>query len=160
MHYSKSYTALLQSLPPELRADAIEYRALKKLVKQVADELGALGLGPDVLARLLAVDNAQGHAAADETALTAESALPAPEAGGERGATWSTLEELKGVLGEDLELVQVLYEFETRDDAIEPRLRLRIAPKRLSSRLTEVDDLDPSSVAGPSTILTDPPVSS
>jgi hypothetical protein len=159
MHYSKSYAALLQSLPPELRADAIEYRALKKLVKQVADELGALGLGPDVLARLLAVDNAQGHAAADETALAAESVLPGAEADGERGATWSTL-ELKGVLWEDLELVQVLYEFETRGDAIEPRLRLRIAPKSLSSRLTEVDDLDPSTIAGPSTILTDPPVSS
>jgi hypothetical protein len=160
MHYSKSYAALLQSLPPELRADAIEYRALKKLVKQVADELGALGLGPDVLARLLAVDNAQGHAAADEAALAAETALPGPEADGERGATWSTLEELKGVLGEDLELVQVLYEFETRGDAIEPRLRLRIAPKSLSSRLTEVNDLDPSSVAGPSTVPADPPVSS
>ncbi len=43
MHFSKTYTALLLSLPPELRNNAIEYRKLKKLINQVVQELTALG---------------------------------------------------------------------------------------------------------------------
>ena len=43
MHFSKTYTELLLSLPPELRSNAIEYRKLKKLINQVVQELTALG---------------------------------------------------------------------------------------------------------------------
>jgi len=43
MHFSKTYTELLLSLPPELRDNAIEYRKLKKLIKQVVQELTQLG---------------------------------------------------------------------------------------------------------------------
>jgi hypothetical protein len=44
MHFSKTYTELLHSLPPELRNNAIEYRKLKKLINQVVRELSVLGL--------------------------------------------------------------------------------------------------------------------
>ena len=43
MHFSKTYTELLLKLPPELRENAIEYRRLKKLIKQVAEELTSIG---------------------------------------------------------------------------------------------------------------------
>ncbi|KAG6866165.1 hypothetical protein C0991_008119 [Blastosporella zonata] len=53
MHFSKSYTQLLQSLPPELRENAIQYRELKKLINQIVLELSSLGLSPALLHDLL-----------------------------------------------------------------------------------------------------------
>ncbi|KAJ7275691.1 hypothetical protein C8J57DRAFT_1177357 [Mycena rebaudengoi] len=53
MHFAKTYTQLLQDLPPELRENAIEYRQLKKLINQVVSELTSLGLSPSVLQDLL-----------------------------------------------------------------------------------------------------------
>ncbi|KZP27710.1 hypothetical protein FIBSPDRAFT_917852 [Athelia psychrophila] len=53
MHFSKTYTQLLLSLPPELREHAIEYRQLKKLINKVVNELESLGLQPSVLQELL-----------------------------------------------------------------------------------------------------------
>lgn len=44
MHFSKTYSQLLLSLPPELRENAIEYRRLKKLIKQVVEELTSIGM--------------------------------------------------------------------------------------------------------------------
>ena len=43
MHFAKTYTQLLLSLPPELRENAIEYRKLKKLINNVVSELQDLG---------------------------------------------------------------------------------------------------------------------
>ena len=43
MHFAKTYTQLLLSLPPELRENAIEYRKLKKLINNVVTELQGLG---------------------------------------------------------------------------------------------------------------------
>lgn len=43
MHFAKTYTQLLLSLPPELRDNAIEYRKLKKLINNVVTELQGLG---------------------------------------------------------------------------------------------------------------------
>ncbi|KAG5645958.1 hypothetical protein DXG03_004750 [Asterophora parasitica] len=53
MHFSKTYTQLLLSLPPELRDNAIQYRQLKKLINQIVRELSSLGLSPAVLQELL-----------------------------------------------------------------------------------------------------------
>ncbi|KAJ6475732.1 hypothetical protein C8R47DRAFT_1142306 [Mycena vitilis] len=53
MHFSKTYTQLLQELPPELSESCIQYRQLKKLINQLVTELASLGLGPDVLHDLL-----------------------------------------------------------------------------------------------------------
>lgn len=43
MHFSKTYAELLQKLPPALRENAIEYRRLKKVIKQVVEELTSIG---------------------------------------------------------------------------------------------------------------------
>lgn len=43
MHFSKTYDQLLLELPQELRDNAIEYRRLKKLIKQVVEELTSIG---------------------------------------------------------------------------------------------------------------------
>jgi hypothetical protein len=150
MHYSKSYAALLQSLPSELRANALEYRALKKLVNQVAGELDTLGLGPDVLARLLTIGT-------DEDSLRTHGVLR--ELGPDEN--WTQLEDLKDILGESSELKQVLYEFGTRDGLLEPHLRLHVGPKSFSTevdhQLPHLDVVEPSSIAGPSTLPLDAP---
>ncbi|KAK7044688.1 SPX domain-containing protein [Favolaschia claudopus] len=53
MHFSKTYSQLLQELPPELSENAVNYRQLKKLINQLVTELASLGLGPAVLQDLL-----------------------------------------------------------------------------------------------------------
>ncbi|GJJ14953.1 hypothetical protein Clacol_009223 [Clathrus columnatus] len=60
MHFSKTYTQLLLTLPEELRNNAIEYRRLKKLINQLVAELDSLGLSPDVLHELLQRNEAVG----------------------------------------------------------------------------------------------------
>ncbi|KAJ6550011.1 hypothetical protein B0H19DRAFT_1160248 [Mycena capillaripes] len=53
MHFSKTYTELLQALPSELSERGIQYRQLKRLINQLVTELASLGLGPAVLHDLL-----------------------------------------------------------------------------------------------------------
>ncbi|KAF8179969.1 hypothetical protein K438DRAFT_2172324 [Mycena galopus ATCC 62051] len=68
MHFSKTYSQLLQACLPELRKNAVDYRQvnassavlrfvtffqLKKLINQLVVELESLGLGPTVLQDLL-----------------------------------------------------------------------------------------------------------
>ena len=50
MHFSKTYSQLLLTLPPDLRERVIEYRQLKKLINQIVLELTALGAQLDVFA--------------------------------------------------------------------------------------------------------------
>ncbi|KIJ39266.1 hypothetical protein M422DRAFT_49674 [Sphaerobolus stellatus SS14] len=57
MHFAKTYSQLLLTLPNEFRNSAIEYRQLKKLIKELVAELEALGLTPDVLQDLLQREN-------------------------------------------------------------------------------------------------------
>lgn len=57
MHFAKTYSQLLLSLPPELSENAIQYRQLKKLINQLIQELSSLGLGPAVLQQLLEHSN-------------------------------------------------------------------------------------------------------
>ena len=54
MHFSKTYSQLLLTLPPDLREKAIEYRQLKKLINRVVLELTALGM-PIIMLLLLPV---------------------------------------------------------------------------------------------------------
>ncbi|KAH8828688.1 SPX domain-containing protein [Flagelloscypha sp. PMI_526] len=53
MHFSKTYSELLLSLPPSLRQNTIEYRHLKKLINAVVLELDQLGISKDTLHELL-----------------------------------------------------------------------------------------------------------
>lgn len=48
MHFSKTYSQLLLTLPPELRDSAIQYRQLKKIINQIVAELTALGMSARV----------------------------------------------------------------------------------------------------------------
>ncbi|KAF9044445.1 hypothetical protein BJ165DRAFT_1481247 [Panaeolus papilionaceus] len=57
MHFSKTYTQLLQSLPPELRDNAIQYRQLKKVINRIVGELSLLGLEPKLLQELIVASN-------------------------------------------------------------------------------------------------------
>ncbi|KAJ7248218.1 hypothetical protein B0H12DRAFT_1020206 [Mycena haematopus] len=53
MHFSKTFTEILAGLPSEFRANAVDYRQLKKLINELVTELASLGLGPTVLQDLL-----------------------------------------------------------------------------------------------------------
>ncbi|EJD02279.1 uncharacterized protein FOMMEDRAFT_168777 [Fomitiporia mediterranea MF3/22] len=63
MHFCKTYSQLLLTLPQELQENAIEYRQLKKLINKVVNELTSLGLSPAVLQNILQKnDTASGSA--------------------------------------------------------------------------------------------------
>jgi hypothetical protein len=130
MHFSKTYTQLLLSLPPELRANAIEYRQLKKLIKEVVDELAALGLNPDILHRvLLATTSGDFQTSSTSSAPRNEIDDENKEMKSEPLSSPTDLAELAELLGPgtpETTRVQVLYEFNVHEDKIEPRLRLRV----------------------------------
>lgn len=109
MHFSKTYSQLLLTLPPELRENAIQYRQLKKLINQLVQELSSLGLSPIVLQQLLA----QQHPAS----LTAQ------------------IEEIRQQCDrvsdsddsdDHQQHATVVYEFTGTSSHIEPRLRLSV----------------------------------
>lgn len=58
MKYGKEFQSILESssFPDDWKHSAIEYRKLKKLIKNVVLELEGMGLSPDVLNRLLVTD--------------------------------------------------------------------------------------------------------
>jgi hypothetical protein len=131
MHFGKTYASILASLPPDLQADAIEYRTLKKIIRLVVAELDALGLGPEVLHRIQIIPAAS---APDSGAQSTDGVSKAEERGETEGGE---AEVLTGDLAAALHLdeddsapVQVLYELATRSDGVvEPRLRLRLPPR-------------------------------
>ncbi|KAJ9126723.1 hypothetical protein QFC24_001754 [Naganishia onofrii] len=59
MKYGKEYADLLKDsrIPQEWKESAIEYRQLKKLIKNVVDELSTMGLNPDVLHKILKAES-------------------------------------------------------------------------------------------------------
>ncbi|KAI0827222.1 SPX domain-containing protein [Trametes gibbosa] len=99
MHFSKTYTQLLLTLPPELRESAIQYRQLKKLINQIVAELTALGLSPDVLHQV----------------------IQPPDVVGEKGKQRADLKPTYPLTGSC-----VIYELANVADHVEPRLRLRL----------------------------------
>ncbi|KAG6330850.1 hypothetical protein ID866_8243 [Astraeus odoratus] len=103
MHFAKTYSQLLLTLSPELRESAIEYRQLKRLVKQIVDELDSLGLTPAVLHRLLG----QGVAAVPVSGCGAEAEVNLDS---EHHPT-------------------VTYEIATESASFEPRLRISFGHK-------------------------------
>ncbi|KAJ3559944.1 hypothetical protein NM688_g25 [Phlebia brevispora] len=107
MHFSKTYTQLLLNLPPELRENAIEYRRLKKLIKQVVEELTSIGLSPEVLHKVLLESRTT-----DLKGKAKETGSPWVEIGSSEDATG---------------LPKVVYEVNTDSDHFEPRLRLIVS---------------------------------
>ncbi|KAI0688629.1 hypothetical protein BC835DRAFT_1284270 [Cytidiella melzeri] len=126
MHFSKTYTELLLSLPPELRDSAIEYRKLKKLINQVVQELTQLGLTPDVLHQVLLEtetlpdDTGKGKGKAREVGGTSSSSPWVPVA--------SSHDTTAG-------LSRVVYEINTDSNGLEPRLRLLVDTPLLSTTI-------------------------
>ncbi|EIW68379.1 hypothetical protein TREMEDRAFT_63547 [Tremella mesenterica DSM 1558] len=55
MKYGKQFQQILESgnFPPEWKSSAIEYRQLKKLIKDVVQELSSMGLSPQILSKLM-----------------------------------------------------------------------------------------------------------
>lgn len=140
MHFSKTYTQLLLSLPPELRENAIEYRQvrwfpslmktyanpfgdsaqLKKLINQIVRELSSLGLSPAVLQELLesskqeaderVASKGKGKAEPDDAADLDEEVMSA-QAARRHG-----------------HVPRVVYEVTGESGRIEPQLRLWVDP--------------------------------
>lgn len=120
MHFGKSYAQLLQTLPPDLRENAIEYRQLKKLIRQIVDELASHGLSPEVLHQLLQ--------SSTEPTDTSGGADVGKGKGKEKAtdADSPTVKELSQFMQDanSRSSVRVLYEVNTDHDKIEPRLRI------------------------------------
>ncbi|KAF5366316.1 hypothetical protein D9758_005713 [Tetrapyrgos nigripes] len=108
MHFSKTYSKLLQDLPPELRQNAIQYRQLKKLINQVVLELSSLGLSPQVLQELLdSQEGGHGTGPGSKTDAKTESPIVHPDIV-EHGSP------------------RVVYEINSKSGKIEPQLRVWI----------------------------------
>ncbi|KAF9218599.1 hypothetical protein BS17DRAFT_762140 [Gyrodon lividus] len=108
MHFSKTYTQLLLTLPPELRDNAIEYRRLKKLINQVVTELSSLGLNPSILQKLLEHgETIPGPASLQELGENLDCVTPEEEPESSHQPT-------------------VVYEIASGSTYLEPRLRLSL----------------------------------
>ncbi|KAI5116690.1 hypothetical protein M0805_007511 [Coniferiporia weirii] len=124
MHFSKTYSQLLLTLPPELQQNAIEYRQLKKLINKVVLELSSLGLNPSVLHALLQSSDAA----------SSSSEKGKQRAFGERPDELSTKElSVKGLSssssgseGSPLPSSKAIYEVVQDGDILQPRLRIRV----------------------------------
>ncbi|OAX41840.1 hypothetical protein K503DRAFT_734845 [Rhizopogon vinicolor AM-OR11-026] len=121
MHFSKTYSQLLLTLPPELRDNAIQYRQLKKLINQVVKELSSLGLGPTVLQQLLEQQSNTSFTAKIEE-IREQCDLPDVHDGDHERQRHAT----------------VVYEFTGTSIHLEPRLRLSI--KHLTDSATTTQD--------------------
>ncbi|KAJ9124304.1 hypothetical protein QFC22_001104 [Naganishia vaughanmartiniae] len=102
----QEYADLLKDsrIPQEWKESAIEYRQLKKLIKNVVDELSTMGLNPDVLHKILKPESSPDS-----------SGTGTPE--GRRGSDNSTHHPIPMIVQpEDLRLIQVQ---DRRDDSPE-----------------------------------------
>ncbi|KAG7095115.1 hypothetical protein E1B28_005899 [Marasmius oreades] len=123
MHFSKIYPQLLSDLPPELTENAIQYRQLKKLIKQVVAELSLVGLSPTILQDLL-----------EETVQKVDRDIKGRRED-ENGSS---------AVSDDAEAhnshPRVVYEVNNASGRIEPRLRIWITPPS-SPRLEDVESV-------------------
>ncbi|TFL00702.1 SPX domain-containing protein [Pterulicium gracile] len=108
MHFSKTYTQILLTLPPELRDNAIQYRQLKKLINKVVLELNSLGLDPSVLSALLAAEGSVSIAETPRISIHSDSTEGKNAEDGQAPSSYS----------------KIVYELHNDQDRIEPRLRV------------------------------------
>ncbi|OBZ77302.1 Transcriptional regulator of yeast-form-adherence 3 [Grifola frondosa] len=118
MHFSKTYSQLLLTLPPELRESAIEYRQLKKLINQVVTELTSLGLSPEFLHQVIQT-----------------STISASDKGKQRAV--DPIQFNASIVAPRSSLPRVFYELSNVDDHLEPRLRLRVDATGHSGQLND-----------------------
>lgn len=116
MHFAKTYALQLETLPPELRHGVIEYRTLKKLIRQVVDELGTAGLSPDVL------QSVRMQSTSDD-GVTRAGEIDTKVLGQGQDVV-----HLLNLNADEQAPVEVIYEFHTRaDGTLEPRIRISVA---------------------------------
>ncbi|KAF8955392.1 SPX domain-containing protein [Flammula alnicola] len=131
MHFSKTYSQLLLSLPPDLRDNAIQYRQLKKIINQIVTELSSLGLRPALLHELI-------EASDDHTNLTEAHRLEEPSADtsneGEGG------DHSSGSLIK-LSSPRAVYELNSSSGRIEPQLRIWLGVPSPEVTLPHSEDL-------------------
>ncbi|KAF8634688.1 hypothetical protein AX17_004125 [Amanita inopinata Kibby_2008] len=127
MHFSKTYSQILLTLPPELRENAIQYRQLKKLINQVVRELSTLGLSPAVLHELLE------HA---------ETRYGGPFTHNEivQARNKQHLIQVKGDLQSPQAPTRIAYELSGNSDHLEPRLRLWVSTRPSDDNLDPTED--------------------
>ncbi|KIM43658.1 hypothetical protein M413DRAFT_443563 [Hebeloma cylindrosporum] len=133
MHFSKTYTQLLLSLPPDLRENAMDYRQLKKVINCIVIELSGLGLKPAILHELIEASEGVIPAAGtihEETTLevpppaqsisepddgSSSTDLPPPSPAESAAETWFS------------PIPRVVYELNSISGRIEPKLRIWIS---------------------------------
>ncbi|KAA1477856.1 hypothetical protein DENSPDRAFT_845061 [Dentipellis sp. KUC8613] len=121
MHYSKTYSELLSTLPPELRDNAIEYRKLKKLIHDIVEELQSIGLTPELLQTLLQEQKASLKHANDK---------------GKGKASQAAFDT------NDPHLPKVVYELGNSEEGIEPRLHIWIQERTETPTSGSVEEAD------------------
>ncbi|KLO14694.1 hypothetical protein SCHPADRAFT_826021 [Schizopora paradoxa] len=123
MHFSKTYSQLLLTLPQELQDNAIEYRQatinlelqLKKLINKVVLELSSLGLSPAVLHDLLhSCEQGDINGKGKERQV------------GERPDDGGLVAQISEA-GPSRQATKAVYEFVEDGGRIEPRLRLWVS---------------------------------
>ncbi|TCD66872.1 hypothetical protein EIP91_000770 [Steccherinum ochraceum] len=128
MHFSKTYTQLLSSLPPDLKSSAIEYRQLKKLINQVVQELTSLGASI-VFFALAAVGL---NDAAGLSPHVLQQVLEESQAPQSVPQTPSSSQDSPGPsTASNALLPQITYELDTSSNELHPQLRLRTYDDRL-----------------------------
>ncbi|KAF9553445.1 hypothetical protein CPC08DRAFT_744734 [Agrocybe pediades] len=116
MHFSKTYTQLLLSLPPELRDNAIQYRQLKKIINQIVSELDSHGLKPALLHEL--IDSSESASVPEPDPEHHDSCAENDD---------STEDTIK------FSQPRVVYELNATSGKIEPRLRIWISTPRVGA---------------------------
>ncbi|WVO14588.1 hypothetical protein L204_102223 [Cryptococcus depauperatus] len=78
MKYGKEYQQLLETsnFPEEWKSSAIEYRQLKKIIKDVVAELAAMGFSSDILHKLLVTEASDSYNSVPDPASVNSSMLP------------------------------------------------------------------------------------
>ncbi|KAK8854511.1 hypothetical protein IAR55_003250 [Kwoniella newhampshirensis] len=91
MKYGKEFQQILEdsSFPPEWKSSAIEYRRLKKIIKDVVNELTAMGLSQEVLHKLL-VTEVEEQASQSRVAKLTQGEVRASEYEGDGGNSTTT----------------------------------------------------------------------
>jgi hypothetical protein len=165
MHFSKTYTQLLSSLPPELRENAIQYRQvgvhptqtellgsnpdllqLKKLINQIVNELSSLGLSPRIL---------QEHLERSKEEVDALSQHKGKDKLEGSSITQEDTQALNHTYSGHSTLSRVVYELAEESGHLEPHLKLwwnAPIPDSRASTSRSLDEDTPSSNTDPSDV--------
>ncbi|PPQ72204.1 hypothetical protein CVT24_002361 [Panaeolus cyanescens] len=139
MHFSKTYTQLLESLPPELRDNAIQYRQvrLKKIINRIVGELSLLGLEPKLLQELIEASNSPSTSPTSEDGNDPEAHVSTDTTSPSQSPSRSSL------------VPKVVYELTGTPQHLEPQLRIWLnvtPPPPSTSHIDEITDADHDSI--------------